>query len=359
MASNQHTSDLVFCCNHTLNHFYEDGCRTNKVERYTLRRKTLPSALLALLSLGAPFGSSEVQAQECTDTPEGPVCRIRQPLRSGTVVDVDTQHRLGLITINGCSGTLLNQHWLLTARHCVTQNGMIGGPLVSPDQVRVTADWAPSRVGIASSIRDFAVNTGPGVTPGSDIVLVHLGAADLGEVNSQLIYVVARETGPGSVVLSGRLTTADRVTQYGRGFDTFATGVFGGMPAAVPSGGLGVYRGGPFTPSAITNTGYTLAMNANSQVGHGGDSGGPTVVTVNGIGVGIAGVQSTCTATGYVPNAPVRNWNWATGISACQYVSTEPFVSEITNTIRETSVCTLGPVCSIPAIIRAAMRAAD
>jgi hypothetical protein len=171
-------------------------------------------------------------------------------------------------------------------------------------------------------------------------------------VDSQPIYAVARDQGNGSVILSGRPTTDDTVTQYGRGFSTFATGVFG-TPTAVPAGGLGVYRSAPFSPASITDTGYQLVMNAANQVGHGGDSGGPTVVTVDGVGVGIVGVQSTCTPTGYIPNTPAasQNWNWATGISACQYVATEPFWEEISSARQESPECTPQPACLITSII--------
>ena len=203
----------------------------------------------------------------------------------------------------------------------------------------IAADWAPGRVGVPTKFHDVGVNTGIGVVPSRDIILIYLGAADLGEVNSQPLYVVARQ-GPGnSVQLSGRLTTTDRVTQYGQGLSTFATGVFGGTPAAVPAGGLGTYRSALFTPANITATHYDLPMNADNQVGHGGDSGGPTWVTVNNVGIGIAGVQSDCTAT-YVTNAPSLTWPWARGISSCGYVSVEPFISEILPTIKESPQCT-------------------
>jgi hypothetical protein len=310
------------------------------------------AASLALLSFGTLVASAETRAQECEDTPEGRVCRISQPIQAGVIVDTDTQRLLGLVTVNnGCSGTLLNRFWVLTARHCVTQpppagsprttNEPISNPLLPPDQVRVTADWASGTVGIAERIYDLAVNVNAfaananAATPDiRDIVLVYLGVADLGPVDSQRIYAVARDRGNGSVVLSGRLAPADIVTQYGRGFSTFASGVFG-TPTATPSSGIGVYRSAQLTPSSITNTGYTLAMNGSNQVGHGGDSGGPTVVTVNGVGVGIAGVQSTCVATGYVTGAP-NNWNWATGVSSCNYESTEPYWNEFRSVTQET-----------------------
>lgn len=118
------------------------------------------------------------------------------------------------------------------------------------------------------------------------------------------------------------------VTKYGRGYYTYATpaGRFlqifrmAGSPGQVD----GEYRSAQFTPSMTntTNTAgwrvYVLPANDRGQVGIGGDSGGPDIVTApNGVGLGIAGVTSNCAATGYVPGEP-QDWNWATGVSDCQ-----------------------------------------
>ena len=251
----------------------------------------------------------------------------------GSEVSDEKQEELGLVKINTvgrvvdggtsgcCSGTLLNSHWVLTARNCVTTNKESAGPLLTPNEITITAAWALGLRAVPTYIREISANV-PTPHKDNDIVLLYLGNKYFGNMVSQRIYSNN----------NGRLRASDVVVQYGRGYFTFASGIFG-TPSEKEAEIDGKYRSAQFTPTPVNEKRYDLLMNSQTQVGHGGDTGGPTLVMVNGVNVGIAGVASSCTVTGYLPNAP-KEIQWATGISKCQYASTERFYDEITNAIK-------------------------
>jgi Trypsin len=298
-------------------------------------------SLLVIITLTwVVWGSKTVVAQEnCQDTPQGKICTATQPLTSGALVPVNEQKSLGLVSVGGgCSGTLLNRFWIITADHCVAKPDLMGnvsasvlGYLVGrqdtllPQNVQITAAWSTRIVTPTSIVRRWR-------DTGRDVALIFLGNGDFGsEVPSQY--------------LNGPVRDKQSMRKYGGGINAYATPAMGSAPAR-PAGFDGLYRTALFTAKEVGIT-YSLPANASGQVGNGGDSGGPDfIVNDKGERLGIGGVQSTCEPTSWVPGQP-RTWTWTTAISKCNSVHLDPIREEMTRIISAPACPNVSAGCAV------------
>jgi hypothetical protein len=219
--------------------------------RFAGARLTLIAAAASLMACGS--GSQEGEEPFESESTSAII--------GGSAVSVATRRSLGLVqTANGCSGSLITPHWVMTANHCLDA--------LSPSNNQFSIPRADgtleTRVGQVIS----RVGT-------SDIALVNLAPSNNAPQWPSLSRSMLRNPTPSQLV-------GQSVTCYGRGATAYAS----------PSGltGAGVWKS--LTKQVARRSGGSLFIDAvnGDQIPATGDSGGACL-----FGNQTAGVMATAT----------------------------------------------------------------